>query len=75
MINDKISIAAMVKYEKLTGGNALELFGKEIKSATDLTWMAFMIKYTQDKTTTFEQIENLSTDDFQALIKSASEQQ
>ena len=64
----------MVKYEKLTGGNALELFAKEKRSATDLTWMAFMIKYSQDKTTTFEQIESLSTEEFQTVIKSGSDE-
>lgn len=72
MINDKISLAAMMKYEKITGGNAIELFSRENRSATDIAWMAFMIKYTADKNTTIEQIENLSAEEFQNIIKSIS---
>lgn len=69
---DKISLRAMCAYEKLTGKNAMELFSKENKTATDLRDLAFLIKSTQDKTTTLETIENLSGPDFEALIKTMS---
>ncbi len=62
----------MVKYEKLTGGNALELFSKENKSAIDLVHLAFLIKYTVDPTTTLEQMENISNEEFTALMNSIS---
>lgn len=70
---DKISLKAMCSYEKLTGKNAMELFGKENKSATDLRDLVYMIKYTKDQSVTFDVIENLSGDDFQNAIKSMSE--
>lgn len=71
---DKISLKAMCSYEKLTGKNAMELFSKENKSATDLRDLVYMIKYTKDQTVTFDTIENLSTEDFQAAITSISEE-
>jgi hypothetical protein len=70
---DKISLKAMCNYEKVTGKNAMELFGKENKSATDLRDLVFLIKYTKDQSVTFDVIENLSGDDFQNAIKSISE--
>jgi hypothetical protein len=70
---DKISLKAMCKYEKDTGKNAMELFGKENKSATDLRDLVFLIKYTKDQSITFDAIENLSSDEFQNSIKSVSE--
>ena len=70
---DKISLKSMCNYEKLTGKNAMELFGKENKSATDLRDLVFLIKYTKDQSVTFDAIENLSSDDFQNAIKSMSE--
>jgi len=70
---DKISLKSMCNYEKITGKNAMELFGKENKSATDLRDLVFLIKYTKDQSVTFDAIENLSSDDFQNAIKSMSE--
>jgi hypothetical protein len=70
---DKISLKSMCNYEKLTGKNAMELFSKENKSATDLRDLVFLIKYTKDQSVTFDAIENLSGDDFQNAIKSMSE--
>jgi len=70
---DKISLKSMCNYEKVTGKNAMELFGKENKSATDLRDLVFLIKYTKDQSVTFDVIENLSGDDFQNAIKSMSE--
>jgi len=70
---DKISLKSMCNYEKVTGKNAMELFGKENKSATDLRDLVFLIKYTKDQSVTFDAIENLSSDDFQNAIKSMSE--
>lgn len=70
---DKISLKAMVTYEKLSGKNSMELFQKENKSATDLRDLVFLIKYTKDNTVTFDTIESMSADDFQATIKSISE--
>ena len=70
---DKISLKSMVSYEKATGNNAMALFGKENKSATDLRDMVYLIKYTKDATTTFDTVENMSTEDFTAAIKSMSE--
>jgi hypothetical protein len=69
---DKISLKSMCQYEKITGKNAMELFGKENKSATDLRDLVFLIKYTKDQTTTLDAVENLSTEDFQSAIKSIS---
>jgi hypothetical protein len=63
----------MCKYEKETGKNAMELFSKENKSATDLRDMVYLIIFTKDTTITFDTVENLSTDDFAAAIKSMSE--
>ena len=70
---DKISLKAMCSYEKLTGKNAMELFSKENKSATDLRDLVYMIKYTKDQTVTFDTIENLSTEEIQTTVKSISE--
>lgn len=70
---DKISLKAMCHYEKLTGKNSMELFQKENKSATDLRDLVFLIKYTKDNTTTFDTIENMSSDEFQAAMKSVGE--
>jgi hypothetical protein len=67
---DQISLRAMCAYEKLTGKNAMELFNKDNKSATDLRDLAFLIKATKDKNTTLEDIENLSGEEFESLIKS-----
>lgn len=69
---DKISLKAMCKYEKDTGKNAIELFSKENKSATDLRDMAFLVKYTKDQSITLDKIENLSTEEFQQIISSMS---
>ena len=71
---DKISLKSMCQYEKLTNKNAMELFGKENKSATDLRDIVFLIKHTKDNTVTFDKIENMSTDEFQEAIKSISEE-
>jgi len=70
---DKISLKSMCNYENVTGKNAMELFSKENKSATDLRDLVFLIKYTKDQSVTFDAIENLSGDDFQNAIKSMSE--
>lgn len=67
---DFISLKAMCKYEKDTGKNAMELFSKENKSATDLRDLVFLIKYTKDTSITFDAVENLSSEDFQAAIQS-----
>ena len=69
---DKISLRAMCKYEKENGKNAMELFGKENKSATDLRDLVWLIKYTKDQSITLESVENMSTEEFQAAIKSIS---
>jgi hypothetical protein len=61
----------MCKYEKDTGKNAMELFTKENKSATDLRDLAFMIKYTTDNNVTFDIIENMSSEEFQNTLNSA----
>jgi len=70
---DKISLKSMCNYEKLTGKNAMELFSRDNKSATDFRDLVFLIKYTKDQSVTFDVIENLSGDDFQNAIKSMSE--
>jgi hypothetical protein len=70
---DKVSLKAMIKYETLTGKNAMELFQREHKSATDLAWLVFIIKYTKDQTLTFDTVENYSTEEFQAAISSITE--
>jgi hypothetical protein len=67
---EKVSLKAMVHYEKLTNKNAFELFGKNTKTATDLRDLVFMIAYTKDNTTTFEKVENLSDEEFQAHVAS-----
>lgn len=71
---DKISLKSMCQYEKLSNKNAMELFSKENKSATDLRDIVFLIKHTKDNTVTFDKIENMSTDEFQEAIKSISEE-
>lgn len=70
---DKISLKAMVHYEKLTGKNAMELFQKENKSATDLRDLVFVLKYTKDNTATLESIENLTSEEFSSILTSVSE--
>ena len=70
---DKVSLKAMVKYETLTGKNAIELFSKEGKSATDLRDLVFIIKYSKDQTVTFDTVENYSTEEFQAAIGTITE--
>lgn len=70
---DKISLRAMCQYEKLTGKNAMDLLSKENKSATDLRDLAFLVKATKDKTTTLETIEDMSSEDFEALMKSLND--
>jgi hypothetical protein len=64
----------MCHYEKVTGKNAMELFQKEGKSATDLRDLVFLIKYTKDQTTTFDTVENLSSETFQAELNIFSEE-
>lgn len=70
---DKISLKSMCAYEKQTGKNAMELFSKENKSATDLRDIVFLIKYTKDNTVTFDTIEGMSTEDFQSAVKSITD--
>jgi hypothetical protein len=70
---DKISLKAMCHYEKLTGKNAMELFQKENKSATDLRDLVFVLKYTKDNTATLESIENLTSEEFSSILTSVSE--
>ena len=70
---DKISLKAMCSYEKQTGKNAMELFSKENKTATDMRDLVYLIKYTKDTTVTIDAVENLSTDDFTAALKSITE--
>lgn len=71
---DKISLKSMCHYEKLTGKNAMELFGKESKSATDLRDMVFMIKYTKDSSTTFDTVENMNTEEFSSILNSVGDE-
>jgi hypothetical protein len=70
---DKISLKAMCSYEKQTGKNAMELFSKENKTATDMRDLVYLIKYTKDTAVTIDAVENLSTDDFTAALKSITE--
>lgn len=67
-MNKNVSLKAMVSYEHLTKNNALELFAKENRSATDLVWIGYMIAYTNDNNATFEQVANMSTEEFTALM-------
>ena len=71
---DRISLKSMCHYEKLTGKNAMELFQKENKSATDLRDLAFVLKYTKDNTATLESIENMSSTEFSQLLESFSKE-
>lgn len=71
---NKISLKSMCAYEKQTGKNAMELFSKENKSATDLRDIVYLIKYSKDNTVTFDKVENMSSDEFQETIKSISEE-
>jgi hypothetical protein len=71
---DNISIKAMTSYERATKGNAFDLFKKEDKTATDLVWLLYMVKYSKDNTVTFEAIENLSAEQFAKEIASLNEQ-
>jgi hypothetical protein len=70
---DKISLKALCAYEKLTGKNAMELFAKESKSATDLRDLVFVIKYSKNNAITFDDIENMSGKEFEDSIKSVNE--
>ena len=70
---DKISLASMCAYERITKNNAMTLFSTENKSASDLRDLAFLIKRTKDKTCTLESIEELSSEEFNALLSSISE--
>ena len=67
---EKISLKAMCAYEKETGNNAMALFAKETKSATDFRDMAYLVKKTSEPTTTLQSIEDISTEDFNKLITS-----
>ena len=60
----------MVMYEKLTKNNALALFQKQEKSATDLRDIVFILKYNTDNNTTLESIDNMSSDEFQEILLS-----
>ena len=71
---DNISIKAMTQYEKQTKGNAFELFRKEDKTATDLVWILWMVRYSKDNTVTFESVENLSAEEFAKAVASMNEQ-
>jgi hypothetical protein len=71
---DKISLKSMCHYEKLTGKNAMQLFQKDNKSATDLRDMVFIIKYTKDNTTTFDSVENMTGEEFSNILNSVSEE-
>ena len=64
----------MCAYEKLTGKNAMELFQKEGKSATDLRDMVFIIKYSTDQTVTLDIVENYSSEEFQAAMDSINKE-
>ena len=64
----------MCAYEKLTGKNAMELFQKEGKSATDLRDMVFIIKYTTDQNVTLDIVENYSSEEFQAAMDSINKE-
>ncbi len=66
---DKISLKAMCKYEKDTGKNAMEIFSKENKSATDLRDVVYMIKYTKDSSVTFDSIESMSSEEFKTTLQ------
>jgi hypothetical protein len=68
----QISLKAMCKYEALTGKNAMELFQKEGKSASDLRDMVFIIKYTTDQTVTLDIVENYTSEEFQAAMDSVN---
>lgn len=67
---DKISLKSMCHYEKITGKNAMELFQKDNKSATDLRDLVFILKYTKDNTTTFDSVENMSSEEFSSILDS-----
>ncbi len=71
---DKTSLKSMCHYEKLTGKNAMQLFQKDNKSATDLRDMVFIIKYTKDNTTTFDSVENMTGEEFSNILNSVSEE-
>jgi hypothetical protein len=71
---DKISLKSMCHYEKVTGKNAMELFQKEGKSATDLRDIVFLLKYTKDTTATFDTIENMSAEEFQSTLSTIGDE-
>jgi hypothetical protein len=71
---DKISLKSMCHYEKLTGKNAMQLFQKDNKSATDLRDMVFIIKYTKDNTTTFDSVENMTSEEFSSVLNSVGDE-
>lgn len=70
---DKISLKSMCHYEKITGKNAMELFQKENKSATDLRDLVFIVKYTKDNTTTFDTVENMTSEEFTSTLNSVGD--
>ena len=71
---DKISLKSMCHYEKLTGKNAMELFSKENKSATDLRDLVFLIKYTKENTSTFDTVENMTSEEFTSILNSINDE-
>lgn len=68
-IFSRISLKAFCAYEKLTGKNSMELFQKQSKSMTDLRDMVFLVLYTKDPATTFDTVENLSSEEFNKVIE------
>lgn len=70
---DRISLKSMCAYEKLTQKNAMELFSKTSKSATDLRDIAFLIKHTSDASVTMDVIEGMNTEEFKAVLDSISD--
>ncbi len=52
----------------------MELFQKEGKSATDLRDIVFLLKYTKDTTATFDTIENMSAEEFQATLSTIGDE-
>lgn len=71
---DKISLKSMCHYEKITGKNAMELFSKENKSATDLRDLVFLIKYTKENTSTFDTVENMTSEEFTSILNSINDE-
>ena len=71
---DKISLRALCTFEKNTGKNAMELFAKESKSACDLRDLVWLIMFSKDNKVTFDNVEDLSGAEFEAQLKSISEE-